>query len=285
MRVNIISNLANGYGLQQTYELLREELERRGHVVQGVQFNRSAGIQRAAVNLFVETVRPELFPFANEQWVIPMPEWWDVRWFNLPFDRVLALTHDCHHRFQARFGHRCTYLGWRTRDLYDPTVPRHRGFLHVGGKSPYKNTEAAIDGCRLAGVPLTVIGAQRRVTRDEIVRAMNTHMFHLMPSAYEGYGYALHEAESARQIVVTTDAPPMNELGTPFLVPSVASIPCHAAMLYAVAATDIAAVVTRLLHLSAAEWAEQQARSRARWEAANLAFQHACTAIFGPVVQ
>lgn len=252
MKFNIISNLMNGAGLQRSYEILRFELERRGHYVNGVQFNAANNVQQVDVNVFIETVRPELFRFAKKQWTIPMPEWWDVRWFDLNFNRVLALTHDCHRLFSKKFGDRCTYLGWRAKELYDPKIQREKKFLHVAGKSPYKNTAEVLRGGELAGVSITVVGerkGKRRVTDEELKYMMNSHLFHLMPSAYEGYGYVLHEALGVGAVLITTNAPPMNEVQPSILIRSVGTIPRHATVLHKVLAEDIASAINHAMQL------------------------------------
>ena len=77
MVYNLISNLTNAVGLQKDYEFLREELEARGHVVNGIQFNAPPqDVIRADVNIFLEVVNPALFGWAHQQWAVPNPEWW-----------------------------------------------------------------------------------------------------------------------------------------------------------------------------------------------------------------
>ena len=147
MRFNLISNLLNGAGLQRDYELLRTELEARGHAVQGVQFNaKPFRIPRADVNLFDEVVVPEAFPAAPVQWVMPHPEWWLPPYQeSLPWiTKVLCKTYDCLRLFQPLAGARAEYLGFISRDLYRPEVARQRTFLHVAGNSAVKNTEAVL---------------------------------------------------------------------------------------------------------------------------------------------
>ena len=254
MRFNICTNLRNGVGLQADYELLRHELEQRGHTVRGVQFNAKPLVANPAdVNIFLEVVAPEVFKTAPVQWVVPNPEWWFAGWAAYPWDRVLAKTRDCERIFRAKMGMKCSYLGWMARDLYQSAIPRERKFLHVAGKSRFKNTHAVINGCDLVGVPLTVVGehtsSPRRVDHEELVQLMNSHFCHVMPSAYEGYGQVLHEAQGCGQVIITTDAPPMNEMPGTVLVPPVSYAVHHAGILHRVTATDVGKAVRKVLEL------------------------------------
>lgn len=247
MRFNLISNIGNGVGLQRDYELLRGELESLGHDVSGVQFNRRDVTPAADVNIFLEVVETRFFPSAPRQWVIPNPEWWFPGWDALlpQFEKVLAKTRHCQRVF-SRKTERCEFLGWCSRDLFKPEIQREIKFLHLAGKSQTKNTEAVVRSWRESrpGADLTVISEChrprptarvqwfQRVSEEDLALLMNSHLFHIMPSAYEGWGHALHEALGVGAVVITTNAPPMNEIGAPFLIPpSVAtqhnSVPIH----------------------------------------------------------
>jgi len=227
VRFNIISNLVNGVGLQQDYLLLKSELERRGHSVTGLQGDDKHAVPAPAdINIFIEWVVPRYFSAAPRQWLIPNPDWFYVEWRSLlpRFERILAKTRDCERIFRST--NRCSYLGWRSRDLLDASVTRSRKFLHVAGKSQLKNTPSIIEAWRrgLVDADLTVISAHycapslnrvtivRRASDSQLQHNMNSHLFHLMPSAYEGWGHALHEALGVGAVLLTTDAPPMNEL-------------------------------------------------------------------------
>jgi hypothetical protein len=165
MRWNIISNITNAVGLQQDYELLRHLLETNGHEVHGIHFASTVSTPRADINVWLEVVNPDLFHLANEQWIIPNPEWFydswipwaerlDRRWipgvlnrwwisnvFRRHFRYVLCKTRDCERIFQtvAPFSD-VIFTGFMARDLYDPSIPKSCSFLHIAGKSQTKNT-------------------------------------------------------------------------------------------------------------------------------------------------
>jgi hypothetical protein len=288
MRFNLISNITNGVGLQQDFELLRSALEDRGHTVQGVQFNQKPLLVKPAdVNVFLEVVTPQIFAAAPQQWAVPNPEWWFTGWdAACVWTKVLAKTRDCERIFREKVGDRCQYLGWLARDLYDASVPRERKFLHLTGKSRFKNTHAVIEGCQRAGVPVTIIGdhsapSRRRISDEELIQVMNSHFCHIMPSAYEGYGHVLHEALGVGQIVITTEAPPMNEIAPSILVPSAGSTPHHFGQLHRVKPSSIAQAVRVVQALSEAEVTQYQTRGRAQFQQDQQAFHQALDALVG----
>lgn len=285
MRFNIISNLKNGAGLQQNFELLQHALITRGHQVRGVQFNdKPLHVWPADVNIFDEVVNPLAFRAAPVQWVMPHPEWWFEGWDRYPFDKVLAKTRDCERIFRAKVGDRCQYLGWLARDMYQPVITRERRFLHVAGKSHFKNTHAVVTGCQQARVLLTVIGTdtgplRRRVTDRELMHLMNSHFCQVMPSAYEGYGHVLHESQSVGQILITTDAPPMNEVTPSFCLPSISTTVHHAAPLHKVSALDVSKAVKHVLALSQAEVQQLSTDARASYHRDVQQFHQALDAL------
>jgi len=284
---NIVSNLTNGVGLQRDYELLRRELEIRGHIVRGVQFNaRPFLVHGADVNIFLEVVNPAAFGAATKQWAIPNPEWWFSGWDSYPWDVILAKTRDCERIFKAKVGDKCRYLGWIARDLYDSTIPKERKFLHVSGKSRFKNTAAVVLGCHRAGVRLTLIGEphpamRQRVNEPELKRLMNSHFCHIMPSAYEGYGHVLHEAMACGQVIITTNAPPMNEIIPSVLVPSIGTATHHAGLLHRVSPLDLARAITTVLNFPPEQIEAFQQEGRAQYEQERGEFLQALDALVG----
>lgn len=229
MRFNLISNWNNGCGLQRDGAVLKQLLQERGHQVNMVMWKQTEA-PLADVNVFVEVVSGPLLRFAPQQWAVPNPEWWLYDAFLPNMDRILAKTQDCFRIFSEKVGARCSFLGWKALDWYDPAIPRKPRFLHVAGKSLLKNTAALLKAWSDIPYGLTVVSRSHRsnnrqitmlrdyVTDEEMKRLLNSHQFHILPAAYEGYGHALHESMGVDAVVITTDAPPMNEIGASYLV-------------------------------------------------------------------
>jgi Glycosyl transferases group 1 len=234
--VNVITSLV-GKGLEREYILLKELLAAHDVYTVGIHYCNWANstLVRADVNIFLEVVHPLAFSLSRENWLFPNSEWWDSRndQFLPRFTRVCCKTHDCYRIWCQKVGaSKCVYTGFESRDLYDPGVVRENKFLHVAGESEFKNTEAVIGAWKMGNwawkpLPLTVVTRQKkyqdlcegiedvtcinRATEDELKQLMNSHRFHLIPSAYEGFGHVLNEGIGCGALVITTDAPPMNE--------------------------------------------------------------------------
>lgn len=270
MLVNLVSNISNGAGLQMDYELLRASLESRGHKVQGVPFKQQELAPVADLSIFLEVVEEKLMSKRN--WVIPNPEWWFNGWDSLlpRFEFVLAKTQHAKELFEKK--HRnVKLLGWKSRDLFDSSIRREPRFLHVAGKSQTKNTLPIIQAWRGIRYPLTVVAQhyktptpnvtyRARVDDSELKQLMNSHQFHIMPSMYEGWGHSLHEALGVGATVLTTDAPPMNDCGTPkeLLIKPCGSIQHHAVQVHMVKPADITNAVIRAIRWRGENTARQQ---------------------------
>lgn len=190
--------------------------------------------RRWDVNLMLERIRPEYFPTARHNVLKPNPEWFDERdrvW--LPrLDRVFAFTHHAKPIFEA-LGVPVTYTGFTSEDRLDASVVRERAFFHLAGRSSNKGTETLLATWRRHPEwPRLTVLQSPRVARplvsasnidhradyigdDELKQIQNAHRFHLCPSETEGFGHYLVEAMGVGAVVVTLDAPPMNEMVTP----------------------------------------------------------------------
>lgn len=249
---NLITNLNNGAGLQRDYEILRALLEGLGHTVYGHDYRDLTMPRHVDINIYFEVLAPHTFGRAKEDWFFPNSEWYFPNW-DLCINRfihVLCKTQDCLEIWKKKVGNRAEYVGFESLDFFQPQVPRQLRFLHLAGRSMTKNTEAVVAAWRNHKLlyPLTVVAYPSQLTGDEVVRFMNEHTFHVMPSLYEGFGHVIHEALGTGGIVITTDAPPMRDFpGVPkeLLVPVARSIPARAARHYIVDPLHVADAVHR----------------------------------------
>ena len=239
---NVVTSLC-GKGLEREYLLLKDILNAHDVYVNVYHYTNYAGSNfvRADINIFLEVVMPNVFNLSRENWLFPNCEWWNAinDQFLSRFTKVCCKTMDCY-RIWAGDGastgkvgpYKAIYTGFEARDLYHPEIPRENRFLHLAGQSEFKNTEAVIEAWRTGGwnqkpFPLTLVTSQKkyqdlcegvegitcipRASEDELVKLMNSHRFHILPSAYEGFGHALNEGIGCGALVITTAAPPMSE--------------------------------------------------------------------------
>lgn len=289
----IVSNITNGAGLQKDYELLRRMLESYGDwQVYGEMFNAINPTRRYVdVVIFSEVVDVRWVDFAKKAIVlIPNSEWWGNGWDGmLPrVTQVLCKTQDCYRIWCRKVGpNRCVYTGWEAEDLYLPAVKKLPTFLHLAGKSETKNTGAVTAAWRTAKLPYPLIVSAfkpeikalchgipnlrqvDRFTPAEAQHIINECQFHIMPSKYEGFGMAIHEALGCKGVVLTTDAPPMKDfLG----VDARGLLPVHRQMprnsltpFYETACSSIAAAAEKMAALP-------QSEIEAMGEAARIGF-------------
>jgi hypothetical protein len=274
--------------------MLRAELERRGHTVNAIHYQ-APEPHEADVNIFLEVIEfkpsdqarhvtfEQLAAMAPRQFLVPNPEWFYSSWPLEPWELILTKTHDATRIFRSLVGDRCQYLGWQAHDFYDPTIARTPSFLHIAGKSHAKNTEAVIEGVKRTGVPLTLVWAKQRpappsvtwhprVAEDELRQMLNSHAFCLLPSAYEGYGHSLHEAHGCGQIVLTTDAAPMNETQPIVPIRPHGGKPQRLAFMHDVTGKGVAKAIAKALALSDDERTVMSQQIRAAFESERATF-------------
>jgi glycosyltransferase involved in cell wall biosynthesis len=102
----------------------------------------------------------------------------------------------------------------------------------------------------------------------------NAHLFHLCPSETEGFGHYIAEAMSVGAVVVTLDAPPMNEMITPgrgLLLPYARTGTQHLAVTYHFDDAAMEAAVMRAIMLDDAQCRVFGAAARAWYESERAA--------------
>ena len=293
MKFNVISNLHNGAGLEVDCNLVIGMLRAAGHEPNAVQHDAPHMARRADKNLFIELFAPELMAMAREQILIPNPEWWFEGWNRwLPvFARILCKTRHAQEHFHRLAGFRAVYLGFESQDLLDESVPRRRQFIHVAGASSAKNTDAVLDCWRKAPPPAKLIVISRnhahtsqpipnvefhtRLEFDRLKRLMNESLFHLMPSAYEGFGHAVHEAEGLGAVIITMNRPPMTEVAhhAALAVEPTAYSRHQGMMMNWTGWREIELAVSRALSLTTEEIEAVRAATRAHFLAEREAFR------------
>jgi glycosyltransferase involved in cell wall biosynthesis len=108
----------------------------------------------------------------------------------------------------------------------------------------------------------------------------------VIPSQAEGYGHVIGEAMSCGAVVVTTDAPPMNELVTSdrgVLIRVARSEPMRRSTRNFIDVADLEAKLNHVFAMSAEERARLGAKARAWYEAQDLRFQSALRAFLSEV--
>jgi glycosyltransferase involved in cell wall biosynthesis len=235
-RVNIVTNTENGAGLQRHANILRTKFELNGWAVNFAHFKKPVTWAAADLNLHIEVIEPDSMRLAPINWFMPMPEWyfekhWDKHIGRM--DKVICCTMNGVELLSSRC--KPAFVGFESLDMLDRSVVKERKFLHIAGKSENKNTEHVIDAWKKFDIPypLTILGSRpditpdldhpnitiiRRVTDDEVRQLVNSHRFHICVSKYEGWGHYVHEALSARGVVITHNQPPLNEFHAAYRV-------------------------------------------------------------------
>lgn len=295
MYVAIVSNIQNGIGLQKDYELLRGLLEQFGHEVVGIQYDapRPDGLRYFDLAIFLETMPATYLKIAKTNWAFLNPEWTRqdmVRIAENYMSRILCKTKEAERILKPIFPDKTFFTGFMSEDHYDARIRRFPKFLHIGGNSSWRGTQEVIDawwwkknGLKIEA-DLTVVSKAvkeqelpERVTLVKTVEDLelrflqNSHKFHLYPARTEGYGHAYHEAFGVRAVVVTTKAPPMDEMQTAYKIPFSGKYQHCLADLYEVSAINIHEAVQLVLDMEKRHGFEQR-KTREEFEKCNAEF-------------
>ena len=215
--------------------------------------------------------------------------------------RVLAKTQYAKEVF-AGLGADSVYLGFTSLDRRDPSAPRDwNRFFHLAGGSTLKGTEDILALWRAHpewpelvlvqkaanapdSVPANVTLHAGYLDDGELKRLQNTCGIHLCPSRSEGWGHHIVEAMSCGAVVVTTDAPPMNEhvtAGSGVLVRAGQSTPRHLGHEFFVDCGALEAVIAGLA-AGSSEFAQSLgAKARSRFEDIDRSFAARLGIVFG----
>lgn len=224
----------NGVGLTRDRWIIQLLLESHGHSVIYRHWDEKPprGEQKVDGNIFLELINPAWFWLGKRNFIIPNPEWYQRRWISKSiFSQVIVLckTRDTERIFNE-LGCKTHHISFTSEDRKDNRFEKLPTFVHLPGKSDAKGTDQVIRAFAQEGMPRLDIYCDprkqwkalsenvfiHRVRLDEqhFIKVQNENLFHLCPSAYEGFGHYINEAKSSGAVVITTAAEPMTDLVT-----------------------------------------------------------------------
>ncbi len=239
MRANVIYH-DNGVGLRADAELISDRLRHLGFAIMHSEYYEyQPPPNRVDLNVQLEVFDPFWLEHAGATYLIPNQEWLSPEW--LPaiskIDGVLCKTRFAQNVLRD-YGLEPSYIGFTSRDRYRPSIDKDYGrWLHFAGRSGQKGTATVIAAwmANPSFPPLTIVHhPENRHVREcldgvsapnihavadylsdeDVDEVLNSHGVHICPSETEGFGHSLNEALACKAVVLTTDAPPMNELVT-----------------------------------------------------------------------
>lgn len=183
---------------------------------------------------------------------IPMWEWWperkswametDILWAVTPFtNRYLKSLSDVLyvHGWKHRWRNHVIGDRWGVNLADFPFRQRTeaKNFVFINGNGGYKMRKASdvvFEAFSMQGAPPLTVYTQQTETiaknisknitiidknfpeRKDVYEDGDVFLF---PSYWEGLCHGIYEGQASGGLVITTDHPPMNECGTPFLIP------------------------------------------------------------------
>ncbi|MBA3237089.1 MAG: glycosyltransferase [Parachlamydiaceae bacterium] len=284
LKINLFC--ADRSGLSKDRLILGDALQSLGCTVAFYEIDGNPNAMAADINIFCETLCPTCFSKAPLNWFIPNPEWdWNHDIMNLlkSIDLILCRTHEVQRIF-SELKKETFFLGFSSPDHYDATISKnYADFLHLPGTSWQKGTRPILQAWKKnphfsqltivknsdlgQGIPFNVTWANQWLSEEHLRHLQNSSGVHLCPSETEGFGHYLMEAMSVGAVVVTTDAPPMNEfiLDQRCLVPYTSWRFQKLATNFYIDSAGVEEVVTGLMKLSSSELEAIGKKNRKRY--------------------
>lgn len=244
--VNLISRAESG--LAADVEIIASALRPAGYRVRALNTDRSRVLRllsyvaaatrkrlgRATIiNIHCEQIAERFIDCGHRNVLVPNQEWAWPRTLELlgRMDAIFCKTRYATGLYAAHGN--AVFVGFSSHDRHDPRADKDFGaFLHVAGKSQQKGTRTLASlWSRHPGWPTLHIVSRRQGLLDgiagsniiharqlspaELQKLQNRCGVHLCPSEAEGYGHSIGEGLGTGALLLTTDAPPMNELVTP----------------------------------------------------------------------
>lgn len=298
MKINLLSH-DNGVGLTQDVKLVKSILE-PCYKCEFVDLRYDTPT-KADVNIFFEILDQRFYKFAKYNLLFPNPEWFMWPTLLKGIDLVLCKTHDAVRIFNI-LGSKTVFTSFTSEDrLHRFDSVNERVYLHTAGQSRTKGTETVFRVWK-KDYPIMIFTklfeAEQyehhfkniytyfdRIDLNVMVELQNKCTFHLCPSQYEGFGHYIWEAKSARGIVITTNAAPMNEMVTDgvdgFLVESKIGKRMNYGRLAFVDLVSLQRVIEKTMLLTDSQITKMRQASRASWEVNDIFFKAELLKVLG----
>jgi hypothetical protein len=298
----LILGKSNSYGLTRDAEILQHAIAEAGGqadyatIKQRSWWQRLVRAKRAKRIIHLERAFPGWFGAASDETLlVPNQERFPRRQIGRlrHVSRVLAKTRHGGAVFSA-LGVPTTYLGFSSPDRHMSGVEKDFGrFFHLAGGSTLKGTEEVLalwarhpewpelylvqKQANAAGAVPKNVNLISGYMDDKALQVLqNGCGVHLCPSRAEGWGHHLIEGLSVGAVVVTTDAPPMNEhvdASCGVLVPFKRSEPRHLGTNFYVDPAALEAAIERIIAMPDAEKRALGEAARRRYEAIDAGFR------------
>jgi Glycosyl transferases group 1 len=216
-----------------TERRLFKELNIPQHLLSRIRAYLKTRLKKFDVNIFLEKIRPELLHLAKLNVLIPNHEMFSEKSVSLldGIDFVLCKTQHAYDIF-SDITPNVKLLGFTAQDrILSSIQPNYSQFFHLAGKSGYRRGTKDIlnfwkDNPHLPKITVVAHGidiskykscSNIEVFGDyiedcRVKQLQNQIGIHICLSEAEGFGHFIVEAMSSRACIVTTNAPPMNEL-------------------------------------------------------------------------
>lgn len=260
-------------------------MQKLGHHVFFTEDTQFAPYPKVHINLFLQPSNIHYRPFlafAERNYLIPNHEW---SYFSPEeiafFDTILCKTKEAERIFKP-MNTNTIFMGFSCKDSYEGNIPKNYKMpLHLAGASLQKGTNGLVRmWLNNPQFPsLTIIKHKEKVCYppasnlnlifdylpiSRLRSYQNSCGLHLCPSETEGFGHYIMEGMSCEAVIVTTDAPPMNEFISDkrCLVGYNRTAPLNLATNYYVDPVKLELVVANLLKLSEEELKEIGKKNR-----------------------
>lgn len=292
MEKTIIIGRSNGVGLDADARILAHALDyaqRQGefkHCRSRSWWARLFGKAAVKNAIHLERVHGRFVGYAHNQFIIPNQERFPYRQLKSlrKMKAVLCKTQHAAEIFGA-LGLPVRVIGFTSEDkLVHKAAPDYGRFLHVAGRSTEKGTDTILKiwakhpqwptltiiqnpANAPSSVPANVKLITEYLSNDNMKLMLNQHGVHLCPSRSEGWGHYIVEGMSTRACVVTTHAPPMNEIidaSRGFLVPYTDQSPRHMGVAYEVDADALEKTIQEIIDMPS-EQAQQIGKAARLW--------------------